>query len=70
WYTGQALIGSHVAHLRTEPQRQVLLVQLAPAIPMIVSNFRSNPDRLYGDYLPTPMKALMVCLSEKVEGRE
>ncbi|WP_412778640.1 energy transducer TonB [Pseudomonas congelans] len=70
WYTGQALFGSHVAHLRSEPQRQVLLEQLGAAIPMMVSNCRSNPDRLYGDYLPAPIKTLMVGLAEQAEGSE
>lgn len=70
WYTGQGLFGSHVAHLRSEPQRQVLLEQLGAAIPMMVSNCRSNPDRLYGDYLPTPIKTLMVGLAEQAEGSE
>ncbi|KEZ73417.1 energy transducer TonB, partial [Pseudomonas syringae pv. syringae FF5] len=50
--------------------RQVLLEQLGAAIPMMVSNCRSNPDRLYGDYLPEPIKVLMVGLAEQAEGSE
>ncbi|OUM05260.1 energy transducer TonB [Pseudomonas syringae] len=64
WYTGQVLFGSHVAHQRSEPQRKALLELLGTSIPAVVSNCRSNPDHRYGDYLPTPVKVLMVGLAE------
>ncbi|MCK9737950.1 energy transducer TonB [Pseudomonas syringae] len=70
WYTGQALFGSHVAHQRNEPQRKALLELLGASIPAVVSNCRSNPDHLYGDYLPGPVKVLMVGLAEQAEGSE
>ncbi|RMS27950.1 energy transducer TonB [Pseudomonas syringae] len=70
WHTGQALFGSHVAHQRSEPQRKALLELLGASIPAVVSNCRSNPDHLYGDYLPGPVKVLMVGLAEQAEGSE
>ncbi|EPM53111.1 TonB domain-containing protein [Pseudomonas syringae pv. actinidiae ICMP 19071] len=66
-YTGQALFGSHAAHQRTEPERKALLEQLDAAIPTVVSNCRSNPDHRYVDYLPAPVRVLMVGLAEGSE---
>ncbi|GKQ43562.1 energy transducer TonB [Pseudomonas syringae] len=66
-YTGQALFGSHAAHQRTEPERKALLEQLGAAIPAVVSNCRSNPDHRYGDYLPAPVRVLLVGLAEGSE---
>ncbi|KPC35685.1 TonB domain-containing protein [Pseudomonas syringae pv. cilantro] len=69
-YTGQVLFSSHVAHQRTEPQRKALLEQLGASIPTVISTCRRNPDRLFGEYLPAPIKSLLVGLAEHAEGSE
>lgn len=64
WYTAQHLFGHHVALGHTEGQRKALLEQLGNAIPAIVRACKRHPDRHYGDYLPTPIRTLLIGVAQ------
>lgn len=67
WYTGQFLFSSYAALQLGEEQRKVLLRQLEQAMPRIIEGCKQHPERRYGDFLPTGIKALMVSAVEPPE---
>lgn len=69
WYTGQFLHSSYAALQLDDEKRQVLLGQLEDAIPRVVTGCKASPQRTYGDFLPAPIRAMLVGVAESDELR-
>ncbi|MDB5984887.1 MAG: TonB protein [Pseudomonas sp.] len=66
WYTREFLSSRYVAlKMPAAGQRKALVNELQGAIPGVIKACRSNPEKLYGDYLPKQVRELLVGVATK-----